>query len=271
VTVLPFITLAQNASSSSTGPACARMPAAVESEQGQWLADIDLAAERQRLAVEAEHESAIGTLKDEVMCQVRKMPFAEKTIWMEYFSMVRGAAWSQLNLDTTAGNNLVRIPGWKVRRQLLNDAADRQMVDIILAPDTQELLLSLLNGNPSDRNVQIRASALYEFVKQCQFRMQCIENDRRAGLLAVSSHKKQSMEEARSLITYRSHRPTEQGGLNVIAISMGRDGATAMVNDMLVKVGDTVGQAKVARIGRYDIEFDTGGQRSVVKLADALP
>jgi hypothetical protein len=162
----------------------------------------------------------------------------------------------------------VHIRAWKVRNQLLDDYFTRQMVANVLDPDALRTLETALNDRPWSLRLQVVGSDLCNYMEKCQFERQCIEDQRVSALLAVDSQRKRALEETNMAISYRSHRPTAQAELNVTAIGFEKGVGTAMVNDQLVRAGDTVGQARVIRIGRYEIEFDKGGQKSVVKLME---
>jgi hypothetical protein len=261
---------AQGGNGAVSQPAYAKVSPLVEQEQQGWVSGIDAAAERQRQAVEGRYIDAMDTFTGDVLRQVQCMPFAEKTIWTEYFNLVRGSPWSAISLDNTAGNTLVHVASWKLRNQLLDEYFSRQMLDIVLDPDAQRVVGAALDDRPAAKRLQIRGSDLYNFIGQCQFEKQCIESQRTSGLLAVEMQRQRATEDAQTVISYRSHRPAEQPGLNVTAISVGMGGTTAMVNDVLVREGDMVGQVKVTKISRYQIEFEKGGQKSVVRLIDPM-
>jgi hypothetical protein len=56
-------------------------------------------------------------------------------------------------------------------------------------------------------------------------------------------------------------------GIVVSAIMHGTDGPIAVINNQFMKVGQTVGQAKVLRINEFAVEMEEDGQRFLVSLS----
>jgi hypothetical protein len=222
-------------------------------------------------AVLANYAEALAGLQSDVRWQLRQMPFGEKTIWTEYFDLVHGDAWSEIGLDNAAGNTLVHAPEWKLRNSLLDEYFTDRMVEIVLEPADRAALGAALDDNLLAKRLQVQGSSLYNLMTGYQRENELIQDSRARGLLAIERQKEReerASEEANMVITYQNKARAPRPQLDVTAISWGKGGPTAMVSDVLVREGDTIGPARVIRIGRYDIEFETDGHRQVVKLVD---